>query len=615
MNACEEMLIARDLQELLGGKSAPDLVERTLQRLREPKAAPAKVEAAVHAMPSWPWQRFALAASVVLALGLIGWLAWPRPLPDGVSAARDASYAVRADFIELREGALLLQTGAPEVRAGSARVSKVNGRSVVNAGGIPENFAALEELPLTEKEKPMLKEIKRWSVAAGVALCVLSGSALLNDKMIEAKDEAPAPEKVESPKPEDIKGLQAMLKTTTSVTVRGLDKNYRMCCPVEITNAIEVKELVDAIYSDLELAEAPAGWSSTNRITFHTSDGREIEILVNMRSGLADLRLAGWERYYEYNVRKDLLERFLRPLDRSIANGPDCPHGAHLRKLRGFSGADSNIQTKEVVAARSFEELVELWKRHAPGKAVPDVDFSKEWVLGVFQGNGWNSRGVQLFEILEQQGGEGQRHVVRIDETTYQSMGGGDRVTAWGIFVLNNTDDIITVEENVQGLKGQPPLWKTVGTTGGVATPRHPREASVKSLRSWLGEGSALKDRMSVLQHARLITNKDAWSKMWAEHNPGEAAPDVDFENEQVACIFQTVPKGWGGVKVNELLANADRAVLRVRGTSFQSEGAPPELVSTYGFHVFPKGVKLVLETPNYTSMDAPPRWLETAWK
>ncbi len=610
MNACEELLIVCDLHEVLGNKRAPDLVERTLQRLREPKAAPVKEESTIHALPSWHWQRIALAASVLLALGLIGWLAWPRALPEGVNATSGASYAVRSDFIELREGALLLQTGAPEVRAGAARVNKVSGRSVVNAGGIPQNFAALEELPLTETEKPMLKELKRWSVTAGVALCVLSGSALLNDRLVEAKDDAPAPEKIESPKPEDIKGLQAMLETTTSVTVRGLDANYRWCVPVEVTEPLAVKELVDAIYSDLELSEKPAGWSSSNEITFTLRDGRQIEILVNIKAGLADLRLAGWERYYEYNVRADLLQRFQRPIDRSVVNGPDCPATVHLRKLRGFSGADSSIQTKEVVEARSFEELVELWKRHAPGKAVPDVDFSKEWVLGIFQGKGWNSRGVELFEILEQQGGEGQRHVVRYDETSYQTSGGANEVTAYGIFVLNNTDDLIAIEENVQSLLGKPPLWKVVGKTGGLVTPRYPRKATVAALRSWEGEGSGVKTERIVL-----ITNMAAFEALWKEHKPGEAAPEVDFEKEQVVAIFQNVPEGWGGVKITELLTNNQRAILHIRGTSYQTEGSEPKMTMAYGIHVFPKGLKLVLETPDYRELGESPRWLETAWK
>lgn len=606
MNACEEQLIASDLRELLGGKAAPDLVERTLQRLREPKAAPVREEATLHALPSWRWQRFALAASVLLALGLIGWLAWPRALPEGVSATGSASYAVRADFIELREGALLLQTGAPEVRAGQARVSGVKGRSVVRAGGIPEDFAALHELPLTEKEKPMLKEIKRWSVAAGVALCVLSGSALLNDKMVEAKDEAPAPEKIESPKPEDIKGLQEMLEKTVRVTVRGLDASYRWCVPVEVTEPMAVKELVDAIYSDLTPVKAPAGWSSNNEITFTLRDGRAIAIMVNIRSGLADLKLAGWERYYEYTVRKDLLERFLRPLDRSIANGPDCPSTPHLRKLRGFSGADSNIRTKQIVAAHTFNELVELWKRHAPGRATPDVDFSKEWVLGIFQGEGVNSRGVDLVEILEQQGGEGQRHIVRYDDRSYQTEGGSDRVNAYGVFILNNVDDLISIEENVQRLLGYPPLWEAVGKSGGVVTPRYPRKATVSALRSWEGEGSAAKAARSAL-----ISNQADWERLWAEHSPGTAAPAVDFEKEQVVAVFAKGTSGSGGVAVDEILSNNARVVLHFRTIKpgIVGDGTGTML---FGLFVFPKGRKLVVET---REQGDPLRWLESTWK
>jgi|GEM_PF-3390329 len=613
MNACEEQLIASDLRELLGNKRAPDLVERTLQRLREPKASPIKEEAIVHTLPAWRWQRFALAASVLIAVGLIGWLAWPRALPEGVSATSGASYAVRADFIELREGALLLQTGAPEVRAAGQRIAKVNGRSVVNAGGIPTDFAAFNELPLTEREKPMLKEIKRWSVAAGVALCVLSGSALLNDKIVEAKDEAPAPEKVESPKPEDIKGLQAMLEKTASVTLRGRDASFRMCCPVEITEPLAVKELVDAIYSGLTLAKAPAGWDSNNEITFRLSDGREIEIMVNVKDGLADLRLAGWERYYEYNVRADLLERFLRPLDSSVVNGPYCPSPSNLRKLRGFSGADSKIETPEChIIRQNGDAWKKLWNRHAPGKAVPEVDLGNELVVAIFQGKSVNSRGVELVEILLHECLHTPNFLVRFDEATYQSMGEGASVTPFGIFILGRGNwDQFFIEENVQSLKGKPPLWRSRTSQDDVNfTETNLFSVEKVRLRGWEGEGSGVR-----LDRYALITNKADWEKLWKEHKPNEAAPEVDFEKEQVVAIFQSVPEGWGGVKVTELLSSNARTLLHIRGTSYQTEGTPPELTMSYGFHVFPKGLKLVLETPNYPSMDAPPRWLETAWK
>jgi hypothetical protein len=614
MNACEEQLIASDLRELLGKKRAPDLVERTLQRLREPKASRIKEEATVHTLPAWRWQRFALAASVLIAVGLIGWLAWPRALPEGVSATASASYAVRADFIELREGALLLQTGAPEVRAAGQRIAKVNGRSVVNAGGIPTDFAALNELPLTEKEKPMLKEIKRWSVAAGVALCVLSGSALLNDKIVEAKDEAPAPEKVESPKPEDIKGLQAMLEKTTSMTVRGRDASYRMCCPVEITEPLAVKELVDAIYSGLTWAKAPAGWDSNNEITFHLSDGREIEIMVNIKDGLADLRLAGWKRYYEYTVRADLLQRFLRPLDRSVANGPDCPAPVGMRKLRGWSGSDSKIEKPDYVWVNNDKSWKATWERHKPGTSAPDIDFERERVVAIFQGRSSNSRGVELVEIIRDELSKNDEFVIRFDEVTYQTMGTGESVTPYGIFVLTLSHSHNHLQENVQGLLNNPALWLERPLTWPNATMDYiafrSTTPTITRLRGWEGEGSGVR-----LDRYALITNKADWEKLWKEHKPNEAAPEVDFEKEQVVAIFQSVPEGWGGVKVTELLSSNARTLLHIRGTSYQTEGTPPELTMSYGFHVFPKGLKLVLETPNYPSMDAPPRWLETAWK
>jgi hypothetical protein len=221
---------------------------------------------------------------------------------------------------------------------------------------------------------------------------------------------------------------------------------------------------------------------------------------------------------------------------------------------------------------------------------------------------------VELVEIVQDALSKVEEFAIRFDEISYQTMGDGDNVTPYGIFVLTLIQSINHLQENVQGILGKPALWmeRPLNSPNDTFAPVSYRSMSpmVERLRGWEGEGSGIKqDRYA------LITNKTDWEKLWKEHNPNEAAPEVDFEKEQVAAFFQEVPAGWGGVKVTGLLSNNARTVLHVRGTSYQTEGAPPELTMSYGFHVFAKELKLVLELPSYVSMDAPPRWLETAWK
>ena len=619
MNASEERLIARDLSELLGKERAPDLVERTLARLHsqalklatQPEPAPAPL---IELSPR-RWLRFVEAACVILALGIVGWLALPRSLPENIHAGPDARFALRGEFIELQSGALLLETGAPEVRAADAKITQVHGRAVVRLGSIPtpEQLTALvSELPLTEKEKPVLKEIKRWSMAAGVALCVLSGSVMLNEQLIVAQKDADTVE-TPSPKPEDIEGVQKLLEQTASISISATNSDWRLCTPVEVSKAAEVKELVDAIYSGLKLSKAPAGWEPDNRMVFNLRSGASIQIHVNIKAGLADIRLKGWERWYEYDVRADLLKRFKPWFEKSVAQGPDVAAPAGLRKLRGWSGNDSNISKREFAVAADSATWAEIWGRHQPDSSqVPEVDFEREMVLALFAGARDSCRALELVEIIDDQRSNPEDYIIRFAADLYPVS----RVkNPYGIFVLSRTEARINLEENIEPMVNKPARWNRIGLMEGRKLLRDrltPPEFS--RLRGSTGDDSKIAEKCAFY-----IDNLRDWDLLQVRHGAAMPKLNVDFETEIVVAVFQRVPKGWGGVELEGLLANSQRAQLRVRRDSYQTEmveGAPAlEIVTAYGFHVFPKtGRSLVLEYPGGDFDLRVPQWHETPW-
>ena len=93
---------------------------------------------------------------------------------------------------------------------------------------------------------------------------------------------------------------------------------------------------------------------------------------------------------------------------------------------------------------------------------MPEVDFTHCEVVAVFAGDGWNSDGIQAISIVE----EPDYRRFRFDHLSYQTEGpdgGGRRVAAYGFFVLPRTDLPLVLEENVQPLIGEPPVWKEVG--------------------------------------------------------------------------------------------------------------------------------------------------------
>lgn len=131
-------------------------------------------------------------------------------------------------------------------------------------------------------------------------------------------------------------------------------------------------------------------------------------------------------------------------------------------------GSDSKVLTREYRLVSSQSEWDALWQRHTGTLGTSErqrgfkVDFGACRVIAVFQGKGWNSRGVM--GTLHQTDGELR---LRFDDLSYQTVGldgGGVRVSAYGFFVVPRSFERVVLQENVQGIIGEPPVWKSRGT-------------------------------------------------------------------------------------------------------------------------------------------------------
>ena len=134
-----------------------------------------------------------------------------------------------------------------------------------------------------------------------------------------------------------------------------------------------------------------------------------------------------------------------------------------IHPLVTLTGTDSHIRKCSYYLVRSDEEWVKVWLQHRPtnssNECKPEIDFEKCMVIAVFQGSGWNSRGLNAVAVLESK----NRILLRLKNDYYQTGGpdgGGEPVTVYGFFVLPRSNKTVVLEENVQNIIGSPPLWK-----------------------------------------------------------------------------------------------------------------------------------------------------------
>lgn len=138
-----------------------------------------------------------------------------------------------------------------------------------------------------------------------------------------------------------------------------------------------------------------------------------------------------------------------------------------------LTGADSHVLESGYHRITSMEDWTEIWQKHKGQKngekynlyydplGLPLVDFARFMVIVIFQGSHWNSAGLKAVSISEQE----DRIVFRFDDKSYQTVGsdadgGGKPVTVYGFFVVPRSAKPLILEEDVQRIIGEPPVWK-----------------------------------------------------------------------------------------------------------------------------------------------------------
>lgn len=149
---------------------------------------------------------------------------------------------------------------------------------------------------------------------------------------------------------------------------------------------------------------------------------------------------------------------------------PRAPEEGHP-PLVSWSGSYSAITTARVLLVSDDQAWERLWKEHAGDKIEttghglpvwPRVDFQRCMVLAIFSGSETNGCGVHVLSAAE---GDGVVRV-RIDWCGFQTSAPpgqkdlGVATSGYGMAVLLRAALPMVVEENVQGLKDQPALWK-----------------------------------------------------------------------------------------------------------------------------------------------------------
>jgi len=144
----------------------------------------------------------------------------------------------------------------------------------------------------------------------------------------------------------------------------------------------------------------------------------------------------------------------------------------HIRPYVIMSGADSHISTPSCLRIITESQWDTTWLEHMGWEkkqiydqyynrlGIPIIDFNKCMVIAIFLGKSWNTAGITVISIQE----ENDQIVLGFDLKSYQSMEPGDQVKPYGIFVLSNSNKQVLLQINRQSfesrIKKDPPVWK-----------------------------------------------------------------------------------------------------------------------------------------------------------
>ena len=149
------------------------------------------------------------------------------------------------------------------------------------------------------------------------------------------------------------------------------------------------------------------------------------------------------------------------PVSQAGSGEAGQPH-AVLRPCVVLTGADSHVSERSYHRITSATEWVARWRKHKGKKpddapaGLPLVDFDRFMVIAIFQGRAVNSAGLKAVSITVNE----DRIVFRFDDDSYQTAGEGKDVTVYGFFVVLRSNKPLVLEEDVQGIIGEPPVWK-----------------------------------------------------------------------------------------------------------------------------------------------------------
>ena len=142
------------------------------------------------------------------------------------------------------------------------------------------------------------------------------------------------------------------------------------------------------------------------------------------------------------------------------------------KPIVAWAGSYSAIQQRQYQRITNAKDWAVLWTEHRGDRierdsygepVVPAIDFTTNMALAIFRGRAWNIRSESMLALSEVDA----KVEIRFDARTYQTDGPAedkDYTRAYGIWVLPRSTKQITLIENVQGLIGGPPKWKTQHT-------------------------------------------------------------------------------------------------------------------------------------------------------
>lgn len=205
MTKLEDKFWDAAINEAATRRRPPDQADQILMRLQIPDLGAPKTETRGRVFKLRRVLEVAAAAAALIAIGILTGLiplggdppengTGPDAEPRMIAAAPGAVYETKDNHVELKDGWLLVTTGAPDVHCEGSTLSRVDGRILVHAGSMPTGAQAesvADWLHANGLEQEMITQAKRWVQGVGLAALVLSGSALLDGNHIEAQDNEP----------------------------------------------------------------------------------------------------------------------------------------------------------------------------------------------------------------------------------------------------------------------------------------------------------------------------------------------------------------------------------------------------------------------------------------